>query len=46
MEVLSYNALDDVTGGGKTLWYIIGGLSAFLAGVFSGFMNPRACNTK
>lgn len=44
MEVLSYKKLAELNGGGRTLWYLLGGIATFLAGLISGFVNPKKCN--
>lgn len=43
MEILSTKSLNEISGGGKTLWAIIGTAFAFFLGVFAGFNNPYAC---
>lgn len=45
MKVLSYESLDEVVGGANK-WFILGGLSAFFAGLVAGLFNPLACNNK
>lgn len=37
MNVLNNTELDDINGGGKTLWLVIGGIALFAFGVFCGF---------
>lgn len=44
MEVLSCKELGNISGGGKSLWYVIGGALTLLAGIIAGFVNPRKCN--
>ena len=44
MEVLSNESLEKINGGGKSLWFIIGGLVAFLSGFVNGLVNPSKCN--
>lgn len=44
MEILTNEKLNEINGGGKAFWLILGGAAAFLAGIFSGFMNPSKCN--
>ena len=41
MEVLSCKNKSEVNGGGRTLWYLLGGIATFLAGLVSGFVNPK-----
>lgn len=45
MEVLSYEKLEEINGGGKSLWLIIGGISTFLLGFVNGLVNPKKCNS-
>ena len=44
MEVLSNEKLETINGGGKTLWFIIGGAAFFILGFVYGFVNPQKCN--
>lgn len=44
MEVLSYEKLDSINGGGKSFWYLLGAGLSFLLGFISGFINPVKCN--
>ena len=37
MKVISNMELDNINGGGKTLWFIIGGVALFALGIFCGF---------
>lgn len=43
MEVLSNKKLNEVNGGGASLWFTLGGIVTFLVGVFTGIMNPNPC---
>ena len=45
MEILSYGKLEEINGGGKTLWIILGGIWTFLLGFFNGIVNPKKCNS-
>lgn len=40
---LSNNELAMVSGG-SIKWYVFGGIASFLAGIISGFFNPKSCN--
>lgn len=42
MEILSYEKLDNVRGGGKGIWFVLGGIFTFLAGVFAGFTQTES----
>lgn len=42
MEILSYEKLDNVRGGGKGIWFVLGGIFTFLAGVFAGFAQTES----
>lgn len=42
MEILSYEKLDNVRGGGKGIWFVLGGIFTFLAGVFVGFSQTES----
>lgn len=44
MEVLSFEKLDSINGGGKKLWYLLGAGLSFFLGFFSGLVNPVKCN--
>ncbi len=44
MEVLSFEKLDSINGGGKKLWYLLGAGLSFFLGLFSGLVNPVKCN--
>ena len=46
MVNLSNTELNKISGGGIsiTLWYVIGGAATFIAGLISGFVNPKSCN--
>ena len=43
--VLSKEELTKVQGGSKTLWFIVGVIGTFLAGLFDGIVNPNRCNS-
>lgn len=43
MEVLSYKKLNEVSGGGAGVWFVIGGIVTLLAGFFVGVINPSSC---
>lgn len=44
MEILSNEKMANINGGGKALWFIIGGFGTFLLGFLNGFVNPKKCN--
>ena len=44
MYELTEEKLNDVTGGGRLLMYILGAAASFLAGVITGIINPKPCN--
>jgi len=44
MYELTNEKLSNVTGGGRILIYVLGGMASFLAGVITGWFNPKACN--
>ena len=44
MYELTEQKLNDVTGGGRILIYVLGAAASFLAGVITGWFNPKACN--
>lgn len=37
MEILSSNELNNINGGSKTIWLVIGGIAIFALGIFCGF---------
>lgn len=37
MKILNNKELDNINGGAKTLWFVLGGLIVFALGVFCGF---------
>lgn len=43
MEFLSYEHLSTVSGGGKSIWAVLGYIGAFIAGFIAGIVNPQAC---
>lgn len=43
MEILSYEHLSKLSGGGKNIWAILGCIGAFISGFIAGFVNPLAC---
>lgn len=45
MEILSYEKLEKINGGGKSLWFIIGGIGTFFMGFINGLVNPKKCNS-
>jgi lactobin A/cerein 7B family class IIb bacteriocin len=46
MNLVSNEELMKVSGGAikSVIWYFIGGGITFLAGLFSGMVNPKSCN--
>ena len=44
MERLKTEELQNITGGGKALWFIIGSAASFVAGFITGWFNPKSCN--
>lgn len=47
MKNIKEESLLEITGGGTisaTIWFIAGGISVFLVGLFSGYSNPTSCN--
>ncbi len=44
MEILSSEKMENIKGGGKSLWFIIGGIGTFFLGFINGFVNPKRCN--
>ena len=44
MEILSNEKMENINGGGKSLWFVIGGIGAFFLGFLNGFVNPKRCN--
>ena len=43
-RLITDKKLAELNGGGRTLWYLLGGIATFLAGLISGFVNPKKCN--
>ncbi len=43
MDILSCESLSEVKGGGKTLWFILGGIGVLISGIVAGFVNPYTC---
>jgi len=41
---LNNEQLNEITGGGRLVWKIIGASISFLAGFITGWFNPTACN--
>lgn len=44
MEILSNQELNNINGGGKSIWYFFGGFCTLLVGLVTGFVNSRSCN--
>ena len=41
MEILSNEKMNSINGGGRSIWFIIGGIGTFLLGFLNGFVNPK-----
>ena len=44
METLKTRELNDIKGGAKLLWYLIGAAAILLIGIIDGLFNPQKCN--
>ena len=44
MYKLSNDELTSINGGGRILWYVLGSAASFIAGIITGWFNPKACN--
>ncbi len=44
MEQLKTSELNEIKGGAKLLWYLIGAAAILVIGIIDGIMNPQKCN--
>lgn len=41
---LQNNELENIKGGGATLWAVLGGIGLLVLGILDGYFNPLKCN--
>ena len=46
MNTLTNQELNNINGGGRMLWYLIGGAALLICGIIDGLVNPQKCNNK
>ena len=44
MYKLKDNELNDINGGARFLWHIVGAAATFIVGFITGWFNPKSCN--
>lgn len=43
MVEINHNELMEIEGGGRLLWYVIGGAALLIVGIIDGIINPNKC---
>ena len=44
LKELNNTELENINGGGATLWLVLGGIGILIVGILDGYRNPTKCN--